>query len=94
MLNLVKETQDKSWNITIYNLLKEHINSNKNYYRDFFKQIYSIYLKDNCEECGIENNYTRKSFLCIHHKDGDITNNLETNLSTLCNSCHGKQYPR
>ncbi len=37
-----------------------------------------------CENCESTEN------LCGHHKDGDWNNNDQSNLMTLCNSCHTK----
>lgn len=37
-----------------------------------------------CEECGA------KSDLHAHHQDGDIANNCQENIRTLCASCHLK----
>lgn len=44
-----------------------------------------------CEKCGWgeKNPYTGKYVLEIHHKDGDYTNNDESNLEVLCLNCHG-----
>jgi 5-methylcytosine-specific restriction endonuclease McrA len=43
-----------------------------------------------CEECGFEgyNKLTNKTILQIHHKDGDSSNNSESNLQVLCPNCH------
>lgn len=37
---------------------------------------------DCCEKCGT------KEGLNAHHMDGDITNNSQSNIQTLCASCH------
>lgn len=47
---------------------------------------YIKYIKDNCEICGSDKN------LCVHHKDLDRHNNSESNLITLCRSCHTKEH--
>lgn len=43
-----------------------------------------------CEKCGwgIENPYTHKVPLQIHHLDGNSLNNEESNLQVLCPNCH------
>lgn len=48
-----------------------------------------------CLHCGqnevitISKKYNRKySNLSIHHIDGDKTNNIESNLTVLCQKCH------
>lgn len=43
-----------------------------------------------CEKCGwgVENPYTHKIPLQIHHKDGNSLNNKEDNLQVLCPNCH------
>ena len=77
-----------SWNKVFYNLISEHINKNKNMYRIYFQEEYTKYRKDKCVICGKENK------LLIHHKDGNMINSNINNLETLCNVCHGKQYPK
>ena len=37
-----------------------------------------------CEMCGI------KKKLDAHHLDGNITNNTQKNIRTLCHNCHMK----
>lgn len=43
-----------------------------------------------CEKCGFDklNEYTGKSILQVHHKDGNCLNNSEENLELLCPNCH------
>ena len=43
-----------------------------------------------CERCGWgeQNPFTLTIPLEIHHKDGDFTNNSESNLEVLCPNCH------
>lgn len=43
-----------------------------------------------CEKCGwgIENPYTHRIPLQIHHIDGNSLNNKEDNLQVLCPNCH------
>lgn len=45
------------------------------------------FRKDRCEICGLEEGI-KDRVLHTHHKDGDWTNNDETNIQTLCDSCH------
>lgn len=45
--------------------------------------------KCSCEKCGKE--YDGSKFE-LHHKDLDRTNNDESNLEWLCNSCHKKEH--
>ena len=47
-------------------------------------QIAKKFKKVNCEQCQGETD------LAVHHKDGDIYNNVPANLMTLCASCHMK----
>jgi 5-methylcytosine-specific restriction endonuclease McrA len=54
-----------------------------------------IRLRDNyeCQDCHIK----QKQFkikLAIHHIDQDRNNNYQTNLITLCSSCHRKRHGR
>ncbi len=55
-------------------------------------KIYTSILKDNgvnidkCDICGITRENTKK--MCVHHKDGNHSNNKFTNLINLCNKCH------
>lgn len=44
------------------------------------------YLKSSCERCGS----TR--FLCAHHRDRDRNNGAESNIETVCKSCHQKEH--
>jgi len=89
LLKSVRKINGKSWNLFIYQLIEEHCNNNKHLYRnEIFQPIYSQFKKNCCEICFA----TEK--LIIHHKDGNIINNKENNLQTLCNRCHGKQWPR
>ena len=39
-----------------------------------------------CERCG------SSSYVDVHHKDGDYTNNNPNNLICLCKSCHLKEH--
>jgi len=49
-----------------------------------------VLLRDNnaCCECGRSDKH--KSYMHVHHKDMDKTNNDPNNLVTLCVYCHGK----
>lgn len=48
--------------------------------------VYSKYRKDACEHCGATLKEVRR--LIVHHRDGDHTNDIPSNLVTLCDSCH------
>lgn len=50
----------------------------RKYYRQFLKSV--------CERCGFVALHPCQ--LDIHHKDVDRTNNVESNLETLCSNCH------
>ena len=41
---------------------------------------------ESCEKCG------SKEQLHAHHKDKNITNNVRSNIMTLCASCHAKHH--
>ena len=46
-----------------------------------------------CERCGADlsifiGHTEYKGYWVVHHKDGDDTNNVDTNLELLCKSCH------
>ena len=94
LFRIAKDKIGKSWNLTLYEILKNYMNDNKNKYRENFKKRYQEFQKDFCEICGIKNGWKPGKYLVIHHIDGDITNNKENNLKTLCQGCHAKQYPR
>lgn len=51
------------------------------------ERIYGKYRKVYCEICGKTDLETKLTF-CVHHMDGDSTNNHPDNLITLCHSCH------
>jgi hypothetical protein len=61
--------------------------SKKPYRPKAFQEAAVEFRKDCCEICGIEEGIKRNA-LSVHHKDGDWTNNDETNTQTLCQSCH------
>lgn len=43
-----------------------------------------------CESCALETWLDQPIALEIEHKDGDRTNNCETNLELLCPNCHAQ----
>ena len=43
-----------------------------------------------CEECGIEDWNGKRLPMEIDHIDGDVTNNIPTNLKVLCPNCHSQ----
>ncbi len=45
---------------------------------------------NSCQKCkwGTINTYTNKVPLAVHHVDGDIAINIESNLELLCPNCH------
>jgi len=43
-----------------------------------------IYKKHHCEKCEATN------ALVAHHIDGDQSNNIESNIATLCKVCHNR----
>lgn len=49
--------------------------------------IYSKYRKDYCEVCETKHLDTKLTFV-VHHRDGNSTNDVPSNLITLCHSCH------
>ena len=50
--------------------------------------VYTILgKKQTCECCGKTNGR-----MDVHHKDGDIHNNTESNLMVLCRSCHMRMH--
>lgn len=48
--------------------------------------VYSRYRKDACELCGATLEEVPR--LVVHHRDGNATNDVPSNLITLCDSCH------
>lgn len=52
------------------------------------ESTYRKLVKDSCELC------TRKDSLDVHHIDGDRKNNNDTNLITVCSSCHGRVHSK
>lgn len=57
---------------------------------DWVKNYMLEKVGNKCEKCGwgVENPYTHKIPLQIHHKDGNSLNNKEDNLQVLCPNCH------
>lgn len=47
---------------------------------------YRVFRKDFCERCG------STKFLCAHHRDHNRANNEQSNIETLCKSCHQKEH--
>lgn len=43
-----------------------------------------------CERCGLRVGELDHVYIHCHHKDGDKTNNQESNLECLCVECHSK----
>lgn len=41
-----------------------------------------------CQRCGKDLLFVGKNLWCVHHKDGDRTNNKEENYELLCKRCH------
>lgn len=41
-----------------------------------------------CQKCGRHAGKPENLQLGVHHKDGDPTNNRESNLIVLCRGCH------
>jgi hypothetical protein len=50
------------------------------------KRVYTKHKKDTCELCGFIPKHPCQ--LDVDHIDGNHTNNLESNLQTLCANCH------
>jgi len=48
------------------------------------------YKKEKCERCGITNWQGKALSMELHHKDGNRTNHLLSNLSLLCPNCHSQ----
>lgn len=100
LLKELKLARGKSWNLFIYEIALDHANANKSFYRNIvFAKKYKKYKKKYCERCNCKETVKRvgqynKSNLIVHHKDGDISNNEEDNLQTLCGTCHSKEYPK
>lgn len=61
-------------------------NSSKNKNRELGIGTYAKIKKSKCELCG------SNKYLVVHHKDFNRYNNIETNLQTLCRSCHTKTH--
>ena len=79
---------------------KEYIQRWKNGLEDGMrgKYLISLHIKrylmekfnNKCSQCGWGevNPYTNNIPLEVHHKDGDYSNNNESNLELLCPNCH------
>lgn len=61
----------------------------KNYARNTFLKKHLIVQRGHyCEKCGLDEWMEYPLPIELHHKDGDRTNNEETNLELLCPNCH------
>jgi 5-methylcytosine-specific restriction endonuclease McrA len=69
---------------------KPLIKNSKEYHPLWAKIRKQIYNRDGwlCQECGVH--CSKKQQIQCHHIDYDITNNVFSNLITLCSSCHMK----
>lgn len=45
-----------------------------------------------CEQCGINEWNEKRIVIELHHKDGDPTNNVLSNLELLCPNCHSQTH--
>lgn len=65
------------------------------YPREFYKirdEIISKY-DEKCVVCGMTQKEHRKKYnkgICVHHIDGDVSNNDKSNLTVLCQPCNSK----
>lgn len=62
----------------------------KNGERAFQQRMSPAYRKKirYCERCNIDLLNAGTGFWCVHHKDHDRTNNVESNFELLCKRCH------
>lgn len=64
------------------------------------KRLYMlIKAQGKCQQCHRKNGdrVLRKPSqvrLAVHHRDGNVSNDSESNLEVLCQSCHLKRRPR
>ncbi|EIF7532626.1 HNH endonuclease [Salmonella enterica] len=58
----------------------------KKYCTNCSKNPYARLKKSACEECGFVPVHSGQ--LEVDHIDGDHSNNIESNLKTLCANCH------
>lgn len=72
--------------------------------REKLRLLWQVKKKDICEECGTRSDLVKEydedgyllrikrgknyKVLTVHHIDGNIENNEDTNLQTLCRECH------
>lgn len=43
-----------------------------------------------CERCKMSEWMGKPMPICVHHKDGDASNNLPENMELICLNCHGQ----
>lgn len=46
-----------------------------------------------CERCGVQVSPFETEYMHVHHRNGDKTNNRDTNLECLCIKCHSEVDP-
>jgi hypothetical protein len=81
-------------------------NLKSNYFRNANNAPLNVYNKDfnlkskklrknrnyKCNNCGLNmSKQEHNKFAHVHHKDGDKSNDISTNLEVLCIECHSKQ---
>jgi hypothetical protein len=66
---------------------------NSPYYKNgigYFHKKSSLMKKEirYCERCGKDLKYAKHGYWCVHHKDHNRDNNIDSNFELLCKRCH------
>lgn len=75
---------------------QENLEIDKHGYTRDWQEISQNFRKRHnykCERCGVQVSSFETEYIQVHHKNGDKTNNSDSNLECLCIKCHSEVDP-